>query len=123
LWFGALVICVGVGVGLGLHGHFPRRFGVYLAGAAFVAGLALGPRGAWLPVVGIVACGVTLVVRLPPAPPLGVDDGRQILTVFFTILPAMYALPALLGAAVHRLLRSLGAGPTSHHQTNASRDR
>src|SRR3954454_3865493 len=93
LWVGALVVCVVLGVALGLHGHFPRRFGVYLAAVAFAAGLAFGPRGAWLPVVGIVACGATLVVRLPPAPPLGVDDGRQILMVFFTIIPAMYALP------------------------------
>ena len=114
LWVGALAACVGVGIVLGLHGHFPRRFGVYLAIASFAAGLAFGPRGVALPVAGIVACGLTLVIRLPPAPPLGVDDGRQILAVYFTIIPAMFALRAFLGAALRRLARSLGTGPADH---------
>src|SRR3954452_20697267 len=40
VWLGALLIAVGLGIALGLHGHFPRRFGVYLAAVAFAAGLA-----------------------------------------------------------------------------------
>lgn len=135
VWLAALTICVAAGIALAFPADLPPRFGVYLAVAAFGSGVVFGLRGALLPAVGIVACGLAAAVRLPFVPATSGDDGRAMLGLFFTILPIMFAVPALGSAAVRwiarsavsavrgRLLRSAGTGPISQPHSRAPRER
>ena len=117
LWLAALLACLAVGVIFGIDGRpsagWPRHFGYYVAGSALVAGIGFSWRGALLPVVGIVAFGVTRLIGHPTDP--GGDDQRVLFVFYFTYFPVLFALPALVGAGMREAARWWFARPLPHH--------
>jgi hypothetical protein len=112
-WFLVLAACVVAGVGFGVANArgawLPSRVGYGLALAAWLGGLAFGLRAVWLPFAGIGAFGVATFVAATLTPSSG-EDQRALVVLFLTVIPALFAVPALLGAGIRRLLRRRSPG-------------
>jgi hypothetical protein len=107
-WLAALAACVLVGAVSGvadLNGHWlPARVGYPIAILAWLGGLAFGFRGVWLPFAGIGAFGLATYVA-ETVSPSGGDDQRALVVLYLTVIPALFAVPALVGAGMRHLLR------------------
>lgn len=103
-WAVGLTLCVALAVLLGIGGQLPRRFGIVLALASFASGAALGLRG-FIPVyVSIAVFGATRFVSAQVAPPGG-EDQTGLVLLYFSIIPALFAVPTATGALARRVFQ------------------
>lgn len=107
-WFLALASSALAGVAFGVAdasgSWLPARMGYVVAGLSLLGGLVFGLKAIWLPFAGIAAFGLTAFVAATVSPAQG-EDQRALVVLFVTVLPALYMLPALVGAGVRWLLR------------------
>jgi hypothetical protein len=108
VWLATLLACVAVGILMGFDGRvrMPRHFGYYIAVASLLAGLSFGWRGLLLPASAIVTFGLARLLISS-----GEDGERALFVLYFTYIPAVFTIPALLGAAIHAAARRLTAQP------------
>jgi hypothetical protein len=112
-WVAAVVACIAAGVVFWLAhpANFgslptPKGMGYIIAMLAFVGGLAFGWRGAVLPLAGLGAYGLAGLIDefISPTTGPGSGDVRGIYLLYFTFLPALFAVPALVGALLRAWL-------------------
>ncbi|HEX5146981.1 MAG TPA: hypothetical protein VFV85_08160 [Conexibacter sp.] len=107
VWLALLLVSAALGLLFALApSHesvlLPRHGGWWVAGLLLIAGAGLGVRAAALPFAGFGVWGATGWILATVDPGTG-EDQRALFVLFFTLFPAMLAVPALAGALVRAL--------------------